>query len=295
MTQLILAMVIWGTLGLVVLKSGLGSTDIAFYRCLVGAAILIPYCWYKGYFKATTLTLKTTSMILLGGIFIVLNWILLFQSFKLASITLGNISYYVQPVFLVVLGRFFFKENVTFIKWAFILLTLCGVFMTMDIPLHDFHIHNSQCLGVCCALLAGFFYSIATIIVKKTNNVLPTMTTLLQLMMGTIVLFPFAHPFNHQVTWSNAIYIAVFGLVYTVIAFILYYSAVKKLPTTSIAVISYVDPIVAIITDVFFFDKTLSIIQIFGIVLTLASSYFVINIENFRLLKNNAKELRVLE
>lgn len=88
MIQLILAMVIWGTLGLFVLKSGLSSINIAFFRCLIGAIMLAPFCVYQGYFTKKILALKQLIPILCGGVFVVLNWILLFESFHYASITL---------------------------------------------------------------------------------------------------------------------------------------------------------------------------------------------------------------
>lgn len=77
-------------------------------------------------------------------------------------------------------------------------------------------------------------------------------------------------------------YLLVLGIVHTVAAFILYYQSVKKLPTTTIAVISYVDPIVAIFTDVLFYNRELNSLQIAGIVITLVSSYFVITPEGFK-------------
>ena len=282
MWQLIMAMVIWGTLGLFVLKSGLGSIEIAFFRCLIGAIILAPYCWYKGFFSTKALTVKIILPILLGGIFVVLNWILLFESFNLSSITIGNVSYYMQPVFLVILGKIFFREDISLIKWIFISLTLCGVLMTMDFSSEDLHANNTQILGVGCALLAGFFYSVATIIAKKVTKTTPTMMTLLQLMVGTLVLIPFISLNTAHSTWMTAYYIVILGLVHTVAAFILYYQSVKKLPTTSIAVISYVDPIVAIFTDVLFFNRELHLTQVLGIGVTLLSSYFVINPQAFK-------------
>lgn len=286
MLQLILAMTIWGTLGLAVLKSGLGSIDIAFYRCLVGVIILIPYCWWRGLFKTNhSLNIKTISLISVGGVFVILNWILLFESFKLASITLGNISYYLQPIFLVVLGRFFFKEKVSLTKWIFILLSMAGVMMTMNITLNDFHLGNKQVLGVGCALAAGLLYSFATIVAKDVKHISPTLTTLIQLIVGSCMLVPFAHVSMQSIHSPTLFYILLFGLVYTVIAFICYYESVKHLPTTTIAVVSYIDPIVAILTDVLFFSAALGSIQLIGIALTLISSYFVINANPFKFAK----------
>ena len=283
-------MVIWGTLGLFVLQSGLGSIEIAFFRCLIGAIVLAPYCWYKGFFSTKALTVKIILPIVLGGIFVVLNWILLFESFKLSSITIGNVSYYMQPVFLVILGKIFFREDISLIKWIFISLTLGGVLMTMDFSSKDLHVNNTQILGVGCALLAGFFYSVATVIAKKATKTTPTMMTLLQLMVGTLVLIPFVSLNTAHYTWMTAFYIVILGLVHTVAAFILYYQSVKKLPTTSIAVISYVDPIVAIFTDILFFNRELHLIQVLGIGITLLSSYFVINPQAFKKLFYNKKK-----
>lgn len=282
MWQLISAMVIWGTLGLFVLKSEVGSVEIAFFRCLIGGCVLAPYCWYKGFFSKEALTTKIILPILLGGIFVVLNWVLLFESFRLSSITLGNVSYYMQPVFLVLLGRFLFKENISFIRGLFIFLTLCGVLMTMDLSSKEFQLNNTVFLGVGCALLAGFFYSLATVIAKKTKKTTPTMMTLLQLTLGAVVLIPFVKFHTIQPSWITTYYLLILGVVHTVAAFILYYKSVKKLPTTTIAVISYVDPIVAIFTDVLFYNRELNAVQIAGIVITLISSYFVINPEGFR-------------
>lgn len=276
--QLVLAMIIWGTLGLFVLKSGLNSIDIAFFRCLIGVIFLAPYCWHKKYFTSGTLTRRTLMLIGMGGILVVLNWILLFESFHYASITLGNISYYLQPVFLLFLGQFFFKESVPYIKYFFILVSLVGVILTIDIPLETFQFHNKEVIGVGCALLAGFFYSIATIIAKKTSDVPAPMMTFLQLLVGGCMLLPLTHVTQISFTWQTGSYILILGIIHTVLAFVLYYNSVSSLSTDKIAVLSYIDPIAAIVTDVLFFDRILSVVQILGIAITLLGSYFVIDI-----------------
>ncbi len=282
MWQLIFAMVIWGTLGLFVLKSGYSSIDIAFYRCLIGACLLMPYCWYKGFLTKEALSLKIALPIVFGGLFVVLNWVLLFESFRLSSITLGNVSYYLQPVFLVILGRLLFKEEISLVKAIFIGLTLCGVLLTMDLSMGLLQFNAPLYLGVSCALLAGLFYSIATVIAKKSTQIMPATMTLLQLIVGTLVLSPFVSVHPSQWIEPSALYVLILGVVHTVVAFILYYESVKKLPTTTIAVISYVDPIVAIVTDMIFYHRELNTVQIAGIAITLISSYFVIHPQGFK-------------
>ncbi|MFI4919502.1 MAG: DMT family transporter [Legionellales bacterium] len=291
--QLVLAMIIWGTLGLFVLKSGLTSIDVAFFRCFIGAIILAPYCWYKGYFSSKCLSMNKVTLIMIGGVLVVLNWILLFESFRYASITLGNVSYYLQPVFLLVLGRFFFKERIPAIKYFFVFITLIGVVLTINVSADMLSFNNHELFGIACALIAGFFYSLATVIAKKAAAIPAPMITLIQLFIGTILLAPIAKVTTINLTWQTFAYIMSLGIIHTVLAFILYYQAVAKLPTDRIAVISYVDPIAAIFTDVFFFSRSLLPIQIIGIAVTLLGSYFVISTSNIKKLFSNGVKFRI--
>lgn len=279
--QLILSMFIWGTLGLFVLNTDLSAISIAFFRCLIGGIILAPYCWYKGMFRHQ-FTFANTWPLVFGGLFVVCNWVLLFLSFRYASITLGNVSYYVQPVFLLLLGCIFFKEQIEPTKWIFILLTIYGVYLTVDLSHETFSLHDAQLWGVGCALLAGLLYSIATLIVKKYRGLPTPMMTLVQFVSGGIILLPFVS--FHQVHLDTLLMVnlLIMGVVHTVIAFIFYYRSVPLLSTDTIAIVSYVDPIVAILTDVMFFNRQLSMLQMVGIILTLVGSYCVIQFSKIR-------------
>lgn len=279
--KLILSMFIWGTLGYFVLKTDLSALDIAFFRCLIGAMILIPYCWYKGMFRYQ-LTLANTLPVLFGGLFVVLNWILLFLSFRYASITLGNVSYYVQPIFLLILGCILFQEQIEPFKWVFIILTIFGVYLTVDLSEETFNLHSSQLYGVACALLAGLLYSFATIIVKKYRSLPAPLMTLIQFIGGGVILLPFVSFNQIHMDMPLIVNIAIIGIVHTVLAFIFYYEAVPHLSTDVIAIASYIDPIVAIFTDIVFFNRQLTVLQIIGITLTLLGSYAVIQFKKIQ-------------
>lgn len=288
--KLVLSMVIWGTLGFFVLKTDLGAIEIAFFRCVLGCLVLLPYCGYKRLFEYR-LTFTNTWPILLGGIFVVFNWVLLFLSFRYASITLGNVSYYVQPIFLLILGYAFFREQIELGKWLFIGLSIVGVYLTVDLSYKNIEVEQTQWLGVGCALAAGFLYSLATLIVKKQRSLPTPLITLIQFIGGGLVLLPFVgwHTiYFDPITVSNLLII---GFVHTVLAFVFYYESVPLLSTDIIAIVSYIDPIVAILSDVVFFNRQLSRVQIVGILLTLIGGYFVIQYKNlserFRLRKLN--------
>lgn len=286
MYSLIAAMIIWGSLGVFALWSKLDASDLAFTRCVIGGVILFFYCLHSGEFNKKSLNPKNVFFALVSGIFIVFNWVLLFKSFQLASITIGNVSYYLQPVFLIILGVLFLKEQVSLAQWGFILLTTYGVILTSDLHLSQIDGSNYLFLGMFAAIGAGLLYSFATLIIKFVDGLSPSLLTLIQLTLGAGILLP-SIDLNHfyhlsQDVWMNVLLI---GIIHTALAYILYYHSLKKVNITLIAIISYLDPIVAILSDVVFFNRHLGMLQYLGILLTFIGSYFVIT------LKTKAKNL----
>lgn len=267
MLELILSMTIWGTLGVFVLWSGLSAVDIAFYRCLIGAAVI--GCWLIRS-KDKIMPDRKTTVVALAGIFLVLNWIFLFKSFQVSTITIGNISYYLQPIMLIILGIFIYHEKVSLQKWLLILLALFGVLLTIDL-------HNLRSphiiLGVLFALLAALLYSFLTVLMKHVNlNYFKVI--FIQLAIGVLILLPFVHFQGISVT--AIVCLLIIGLVHTLLAYFLYYRAIKKTNFTQIAVVSYLDPIVAIATDVMFFNRHLNSYQMAGVALTFTALYLLV-------------------
>ncbi len=282
MGKITLSMIIWGTVGLFVLWSGFPMITIACSRCVIGGLILAGFCYHQGLFKAQFFAKQEVLLAIISGIFLVLNWVLLFESFKLASITVGNVSYYLQPIFLVILGIFFFKERVSLPKGALILLSFVGVVLTTGLSVSDrgSSAHNLL-IGVGYATLAGLLYAFVTIITKPIKILPSPVLTLIQLLSGGIILLPFMNYDSlsfHSLAMLPLIYLLIISLVHTAAAYILYYDGIKKVSVTNIAALSYIDPIIAIATDVLFFHRHLNGLQILGIILTLGSSYLVIRL-----------------
>ncbi len=267
MFELILSMSLWGTLGAFVLWSELSAVEVAFYRCLIGAFFIGG--WLIKSKEKINLN-KETFITAMAGVFLILNWFFLFKSFQISTITIGNMSYYLQPIILIILSIFIYKEKVSFKKWGLILLALGGVILTID--LHNLASPHIV-LGVCFALLAALLYSFLTLAMKQIN-LSYIKVIFIQLLTGTIILLPFAH--FKPLTMTAIICLIIIGVIHTLFAYFLYYSAIKKTSFTQIAILSYLDPIVAIATDVIFFQRNLNFLQSFGIILTFLTLYLLI-------------------
>lgn len=273
---LFISMFIWGTIGAFILWTHLDPLSISFFRCLIGGGGLFIYCFLNGALKSTKISYSSFLMIGLSGILLIANWVLLFQSFIFSSITLGNISYYLQPIFLVIINFFVFGEKIELKKILFIGIAFIGVLLTLDLSTEDFSISSSKIYGISCAIVAGILYSIATVMAKYIKNIPLSLIILIQLSVGVVILLPFINFNLRSFSASLVFYLTILGFFHTAIAYILYYKAVKNLNITVLAVLSYVDPIIAILSDILFFNNSLKILQILGIFLTLLASYPII-------------------
>ncbi len=268
MFELTIAMILWGTLGVFVLWSHLPAIDIAFYRCLIGSVFM--GLWLLKNQEKIKLN-KNTLIVAIAGICLVLNWVFLFKSFQISSMTIGNISYYLQPIMLLILGIFLYKEKVSFQKWLLILLAMVGVLLTIDLQ----NLKSSNILvGVAFALIAALLYSFVTVFMKRASMSYFS-AIFIQLTIGTFILLPFVHFQTLMV--SSMLCLFIIGTIHTLFAYFLYYKAIKKTNFTQIAIFSYLDPIVAILCDVVFFNQKLNVYQIGGIGITFLALYLLVS------------------
>lgn len=108
--EMVVAMLLSGSIGLFVIKSGQSPVNIVFFRCLISALCLIPICYFYGHFKKYT-SVKRTVLMVTSGLLIIFNWVLLFAAFPKTSISLATIVYHVNPFVILFLGRWPFTKS----------------------------------------------------------------------------------------------------------------------------------------------------------------------------------------
>lgn len=274
--EMIAAMIVMGTVGYFVLESNLAVFDVVFFRCLFGALFLALFCYARGFFRDTGLTRRTLLIAALSGVFLVTNWVMLFASFDVASISTSTVIYHTQPLFFVLMGALFLKEALTLDKLGWVFVAFAGVVLIVGPDMEEFSFASSELLGVSLAIGAAVLYAAVSIIVKHLKEIKPHLIALIQVAVGIVVLAPFtnlaATSGFSQMQWT---YLVILGAFHTCLTYILMYSSFKKLPTPLIAVLSYIYPIVAILVDYFAYGKAMHMLQITGGVMILFAGYAV--------------------
>lgn len=273
--EMIIAMVLSGFIGLFVFESGQEPFTVVFFRCVLGAALLGAYCWWRGLLTAETLLNKNMLYILVGGVALIANWIFLFSSFNYASISVSTVTYHFQPFFLLLLNALFFREKIKYFKLVWLLMAFIGLLLIIELDWEQISFSNDEFLGMLMALAAGFLYAVATLIVKKVKNVKSELVAFVQISLGILILWPFVDFANLAVSNYQWLNIAALGFFNTFVMYIIMYRAFAKLDVSIISVLVYIYPVVAILVDYVFYAQSLSIVQLGGIVLVLLAALMV--------------------
>ena len=263
------AMIISGTIGWFVMVAGQPVMDVVFWRCAFGAASLLVVCAALGLLRGH-LTWRVLAIAAIGGIAIVVNWLLLFASYSRASISIATAVYNTQPFMLVALGAVLLNERLTATKLAWLAIAFVG--MLLIVQSHGAGSGTHYFTGIVFALGAAFFYAIAAIAAKKLKGTPPHLIALIQVCIGVLMLAPFANWSSLPSTGGSWATLVTLGVVHTGVMYILLYGAIQKLPTNLIGSLSFIYPIVAILVDYVAFDRRLELVQIAGAVLILIAA-----------------------
>ena len=269
--MMIISMTVFGTLGLFVRNIPLSSGELALSRAVL-ALILIGFYLLVTKQKIPFSTIKKDlPLLLLSGAAMGVNWILLFQAYKYTTVSVATLSYYFAPVLVTVLCPVIFKEKMRAKQWlCFLMSTLGLVMLTVTGSVEK---GKSDLAGILFGLGAAVFYASVVLINKFINGVGGIHRTFLQFVSATAVLIPyvlFSGSFGlgslDGVGWASLLAV---GLFHTGITYCLYFSALKELPGQKAAILSYIDPLVAVLVSVLIFHEKISTWQIVGGVLIL--------------------------
>lgn len=276
--KIIIAMLIWSTVGLFVKGINLPSLHIVLFRSIIGSTFLI----LLGLFKKERIDLKglraNFKILLLSGICLGINWYFLFESYKNTTISNATLSYYLAPVFMIILSIVILKEKITRKKLMWIFIAMIGLFLILKFDDLETIVEYNHLKGVIYGIISAAFYALVVILNKFIKNLSGIIVTLTQLVISAAFLL-LVTLISSSVTATtidnkSLLLLLVVGVIHTGIAMYLYFSSIKDLPGQSIAILSYIDPIFALIFSWIILGEIMNFSQIIGGILILSSAYF---------------------
>ena len=274
--KLVTTMLIFGSIGVFVKNIHLSSSEIAFLRGIIGSVFLIAASFFVRQKLSFQSIRENIVLLLLSGAAIGTNWIFLFQAYKYTTISNATLSYYFAPVFVMILAPFILKEKLTMVKTGSIISAMIGLFLVVKIGDGTSGAYNHP-VGILYGLSAAGLYASVILMNKFIKNLSGFETTLVQLLVAAIVLFPYVF-LKGQLSFSginshSILLILILGVLHTGIAYFLYFTSFKELEGQTIAVLSYIDPISAVVFAAIFLGEGMSVLQMIGGLLILGSTF----------------------
>ncbi|MHA6575559.1 DMT family transporter [Pseudomonas yamanorum] len=263
--EMVAAMLISGTIGWFVLVSGVPVVEVVFWRCVIGALTLLVVCGLLGYLRLDLLNYTKLGLAMLSGVAIVGNWLLLFESYARASISISTAVYNVQPFMLVMLAAVFLGEKITVQKLAWLSVAFVGMLAIVTARGGQQNTGDDYLMGVALALGAAFLYAIAALIIKRLKEVPPHLMALIQVTTGALLLAPLMQWHSLSASMDAWAALLTLGVVHTGLMYVLLYGAIQKLPTAITGALSFIYPIAAILVDWIAFGHRLGWLQWLGV------------------------------
>ncbi len=267
----ILSMLIFGTNGILVHHISLASSQIILMRTLIGGLLLTLIVLLRGGFDRAGIRADILPL-LVGGSVLGLNWVALFEAYRQLNVSLATLIYYVGPILVLLFSPLLFREKLNSRKIMSVVFVAVGlVCISGSIALRGMSMR-----GLLTAVVSALFYAAVIIFNKRITHTGGMQTAALELDIAFVIVLIYMmltvglpHPAVSDIPW-----IAVIGLVNTGLAYLLYFSGLQKLPAQSAALISYVDPVSALVFSALFLHETMTPVQILGAVLIIGGAVF---------------------
>ena len=269
--MLIAAMVVFGTIGLFVRNIPLASAEVALYRAVLASVLLAGYFLKSGQKVGLKKLGRELPLLLLSGGAMGFNWILLFEAYKYTTVSAATLSYYFAPVIVTAVCPILFREKMGLKQWICFVMSTLGIVLITGIG--DLSAGGQHLKGIAFGLGAAVLYATVILLNKFIRGVAGIQRTFLQFLAAIAVLAPYVLCTSgvnvQQLNASGWIHLLIVGFVHTGITYCLYFSALKELPGQEAAILSYIDPLVAVLLSVFVLGESMTVIQILGGVLIL--------------------------
>lgn len=269
------AMFIFGTIGLFVRWIPLPSSVIALARGSIGMIFLLIIMAAKKESFSRTSIRKNLIWLLISGALLGFNWILLFESYNYTSVAVSTLCYYMAPILIILVSPLALQERLTMRKLLCVLTSLAGMVCISGV-LSEGIPSAGELKGILLGLAAAVLYAAIVLCNKHIHEISAYEKTVFQLGVSALTMLPYClftvSPTELTFEVGPLLMLLLVGVVHTGITYYLYFGSMEFIPAQSVAVISYVDPVVAVLASVLILREPMHLTEAVGAVLILGAA-----------------------
>ena len=272
---LIVSMAIYGTIGVFRNYIGLPSGLLAMLRGFVGALFLLLVVFVSRKRLSLPAIRRNLPILAVSGGLMGVNWILLFEAYRFTTVATATLCYYMAPVIIILMSPPVLRERLTVKKGVCAAVSVFGMVLVSGVlSAGDAGPGNTR--GILLGLGAAVLYAAVILLNKKLRDIEAYDKTIVQLLAAAVVLVPYVlltvdlaalspTPLTVGMT-------AIVCVVHTGVAYTLYFGSMKALSAQTLALLSYIDPVVAVILSAAVLRERMTVPAVIGAVLLIGAA-----------------------
>lgn len=269
--QIILSMLIFGTIGVFRRWIPYPSSVVALARSVIGLAFLLLVRAAKRERVNRAAVKRNLWKLLLLGAMMGINWIFLFEAYNYTSVAAATMCYYMAPVFIILLSPIVFGEKITPRKGICAAVAVFGMVLVSDVLTSGLH----GAKGLLFGLIAAALYAAVVIGNRTLKDISAEDRTVMQFAGAAAVMLPYVLLTVDlpalEPTPSALLLLLLVGVVHTGIAYVLYFGGIASVSAQTAALLSYIDPVVAVILSLTILKEPMSPAAMLGAVLVIGA------------------------
>ncbi|WP_125152311.1 DMT family transporter [Clostridium rectalis] len=266
----------WGTMGIFVKNLdliGLDSMTISSFRPTIAIIFYLIFNLIKNP-KCFKTDLKGLLLFAIYGIF-ALDGMFIASSYavKYTGVATASVLLFINPIIVVVLSYFLFKESFNFKKFLALIFALIGCCLV--VKAYDSSSFKLNLIGIIWGVLSGFAVALQNILGKVAIKKYSHKTFLVySFLFGAIFLWFFAPPWklvtsiNNRSTLINVIGL---GIIATLVPNSTIVKSLKYIESGKASIVASVEPVIASILAFLIFGELFEIPQLVGMFLIIFS------------------------
>lgn len=252
-------------------SANMEAGTMLFYRFFIAACLFFAYCLVKR--KPLLFQDKKNYLFLvISGVIYSVQCILFFSAFQYIDAAVGEVIFYIYPVFVAILSAIFLKENITKYKVIGILAAIGGIGVILYAPGGEIYLR-----GVTLILGSAFVSSCYFIFNKKFTTHIST-PVLMTYICSTCCIIYFVYSilrreFSAPDAWTVWLYIALLAIWSTVVGLFCLMKGLKLLEAGMASLVSLSEPIFTILLSYFILGIALTTVQLIGSAVVIIAIY----------------------
>jgi drug/metabolite transporter (DMT)-like permease len=270
--NILLALFLWSSSGVIIRRSGVPVHVLIFYACIISLLLLGPALLLKLDRERLPAFKKLRLPLVLGALGLV-NTFSYYFALKYTSIANAVLTHYTAPVIVAFLAPALLGEKITRRAVAAILIASIGLYLMLK----GFVFGDTDTAGFAAGLVSGFAYAMVIILGRfLSRDFSPVLLTFVQ---NAVVAAGLA-PSVREASFDALVYYLVMGILLSTVAPVLYYKGLREVAANRAAVLGYLEPVSAILMGIFFLHELPGAYSLFGGALIVSSGYLTVRGEN---------------